>query len=87
MTKKQLSENVQALLGSKKRFELFTTEEAQWLTDNVFRFHPEWDWYLTRHPKSIYKDIAKHGTYCFYIEFENGEKSSISYIKCIKNKK
>ena len=85
ISKKQLTEDVKSLLSNKERFEYLTNEEAAWLTENVLSHHPEWNWYKDRQPQRIYKDKADHGTSCFYIEFSNGEKSSISYLKCIKN--
>lgn len=87
MTKKELTKQVQTLLNSKSRFDTLSDEETEWLTENVLKFHPEWDWYQEQHPKKVYKDKGEKGTYCFYIEFESGEKSSISFVKCIKNKK
>ena len=80
MNKIDLTREVRMILQRRT----ISSEEKAFLF-GLFKHHPEWGWYEERKPKDIYTDKADHGTTCFYIQFEDGSHSSISYIKCIKN--
>lgn len=85
MTKKELTERCREILRHTPLKQKVADEDAEWLMDNIFPHHPEWDWYQRLPVYNIYTDKADHGTKCFYIRWMSLDTSSISYIKCIKN--
>ncbi len=86
MTKTLLKKKTKELKDHYSIQQYLTKEDAVWLIKNVLRFHPQWEWYVNKKPKRIFVDKADYGTVCFYIEFQDQTKSSISYQKCIANR-
>lgn len=69
--------------------QIISNEDQIWLIENVFRYHPEWEWWNNQGIKCISVGRSnKFGTKCFYIHFINPidkATADISWNKCIAN--
>lgn len=86
MTKDELKNKCKELIAN-NMWEFLRNSDKKWLIDNVLKYHPQWNWYSSRKILGIKPEIntKQYNTKCFFIYFKNGEKSDISYVKCIKN--
>ena len=86
MTKKELNNRCKEIWNSYKLKEIISEEHKNWLIDNVFSNHPEWNWWVNQCITNISVGRAsKFGSPCFYIHFINGKCANISWIKSIAN--
>lgn len=87
MNKKQLTEKCKEILYGSAPYKPISWEDHDWLIENIFKFHPKWDWYEKQGVVCIQPEhcVSHYNSLCFHIYFRSGEKSDISFLKCIKN--
>ena len=88
MKKKELLSKCKEIRDSYKDKEIISSEDEKWLIDNIFKYHPHWEWWEKQGIKCISVARADYGTRCFYIHFiEPIDKitANISWNKCISN--
>lgn len=86
MNKTQLNQKCREIWGSYKQKSHISKDDKNWLINEVFSHHPNWSWWNNQGVKSI--SVGRSSTFktpCFYIHFENGKCSDISWIKSINN--
>lgn len=65
-----------------------SSEDQEWLIDNVFKYHPNWDWWYNQGITHFSVNRDGYRSRCFYVHFSNPEKYSsanISWNKSIRN--
>lgn len=88
MTKKEITNKCKEL-RDKYMYKQVEKEDFDWLIENVFKFHPDWNTYFA--PKYVIGMTAKHNknnycTKCFYLIYADGTQEDISWNKSIENK-
>lgn len=86
MTKKELNDKCKEIWASYNLRDKINIEDRDWLIDNIFSHHPEWNWWYDQGVVDISVGrAAKFGSPCFYIHFMNGKCADISWVKSINN--
>ena len=89
MNKKQLNNKCKEIRDKYNIKEIISDEDKAWLIENVFKYHPEWQWWEDQGIKYISVGrSSKFGTKCFYIHFVHPidyNCADISWNKCINN--
>lgn len=65
-----------------------SSEDQEWLIDNVFKYHSNWDWWYNQGITHFSVNHDGYRSRCFYVHFSNPEKYSsanISWNKSIRN--
>lgn len=82
-TKDELTKHCRDLRDKALKYPL-NEDEKQWIIENVFSYNPEWDTYFNVKPiEKIIAGKQKQGTLGFYLVYEDGTKTPISYTKII----
>ena len=86
MTKQELNKRCKEIWSSYKLKTIISDDDKNWLINQVFSYHPNWDWWKDQGVTNISVGRAsKFGSPCFYIHFENGKCADISWVKSINN--
>lgn len=86
ITKKYLTERCREILHSYRNGERVSDSDLEWLINNVFKYHDEWET-KSKNLSYIYIDKAAHGTTCFNVRYLDGSHDDISFVHSIKCKK
>lgn len=86
MTKKELNNKCKEIWSSYKMRDVISNEDKDWLINEIFSNHPQWDWWYNQGITHISVGRSqKFGSPCFYIHFLNGKCADISWVKSINN--
>lgn len=65
-----------------------SNEDQNWLIENVFKFHPNWEWWYNQEITHFSVNHDGYKSRCFYVHFNKPEKyksANISWNKAIRN--
>jgi len=81
-SEKKAQEYFTAMLARYRDGETLNEEDTQFLRDALPR-HPRASEKIRPGIKRFFRDRARHGTSCFYIEYVDGSTDDFSYKKCV----